>query len=204
MRSLILTLALAASVFLPAAGSAQECLSSAKAVRAAHGVEAWSTYKTIDGRKCWMEGVRPDDRRTVSGDGTRHHRNVADRANVIPLPRERPAALSASDALPRKPVWTVKAPALAWPDTLTEADKAVEPPEAATAKMMNVAWTDGFAPQEPASFRNAVLTETIVVPPKPLSVTAWDWLILLLGPIGAAVVFWLPRRMGRAMAAAGI
>jgi hypothetical protein len=35
-----------------------ECLSSAAQVRAAHGAAAWSTWRNIDGRKCYMEGRR--------------------------------------------------------------------------------------------------------------------------------------------------
>lgn len=35
-----------------------ECLSSAAQVRAAHGTAAWSTWRNVDGRKCWMVGAR--------------------------------------------------------------------------------------------------------------------------------------------------
>jgi hypothetical protein len=35
-----------------------ECLSSASQVRAEHGVAAWSTWRNVDGHKCYMEGQR--------------------------------------------------------------------------------------------------------------------------------------------------
>jgi len=37
-----------------------ECLSSAAAVRATHGIIAWSTWRNVDGHKCWMEGKRKE------------------------------------------------------------------------------------------------------------------------------------------------
>jgi hypothetical protein len=36
-----------------------ECLSSSRAVRSAHGANAWSTYTTVNGRRCYSLGVRP-------------------------------------------------------------------------------------------------------------------------------------------------
>ncbi len=35
-----------------------ECLSSDAEVRKMHGVTAWSTWRRVDGKKCWMEGTR--------------------------------------------------------------------------------------------------------------------------------------------------
>jgi hypothetical protein len=53
----LIAILIAAAVLLPAAARA-ECLSSARAVRAEHGVGAWSTWRNVDGRKCWMVGER--------------------------------------------------------------------------------------------------------------------------------------------------
>jgi hypothetical protein len=36
-----------------------ECLSSASEVRFAHGMTSWSTYATVNGRRCYFLGVRP-------------------------------------------------------------------------------------------------------------------------------------------------
>ncbi len=56
-----------------------ECLSSDAEVRKVHGVTAWSTWRRIDGKKCWMEGTRHED---VHGrPGPRRGHSVASTAN---------------------------------------------------------------------------------------------------------------------------
>src|SRR6266852_4623752 len=54
MHRLILAFAL---IILTSAAQA-ECLSSAHAVRSAHGITAWSDWRIINGRKCYMLGER--------------------------------------------------------------------------------------------------------------------------------------------------
>jgi hypothetical protein len=52
-----------------------ECLSSAAQVRAEHGVAAWSTWRNVDGHKCYMEGERkvtPSVRKVYSRPFSRH------------------------------------------------------------------------------------------------------------------------------------
>ncbi len=41
------------------------CLPSAAAVREAHGITAWSTWRMVDGRRCYSLGVRPSGRSSV-------------------------------------------------------------------------------------------------------------------------------------------
>src|SRR6266436_7894695 len=55
----LIAILIAAAFLLPAVARA-ECLSSARAVRAEHGISAWSTWRNIEGRKCWFEGERHD------------------------------------------------------------------------------------------------------------------------------------------------
>lgn len=82
MRSTLLAFTLAASALLPAAAGA-ECLPSPHAVREAHGISAWSTYRTVNGRKCWMEGERPTARHIRQAARTPASRQ---RPHLAPLP----------------------------------------------------------------------------------------------------------------------
>lgn len=107
MRSIIFALTLAASAFLPAVAGA-ECLPSPVAVRAAHGHSAWSTYRTINGHRCWMEGERPSER----------HTKVAARS---PVPRQRPHTAPPIRTVP------IDETAPRWPETTEVAPPAPLP-----------------------------------------------------------------------------
>jgi hypothetical protein len=65
-----------------------ECLSSAAQVRAEHGVAAWSTWRYVDGHKCYMVG----ERKVVINDGQRGRSSrISKRLPTIDT-RPRPAA----------------------------------------------------------------------------------------------------------------
>ncbi len=63
-----------------------ECLSSDVEVRKVHGVTAWSTWRRVDGKKCWMEGTRHErvgrfDR--IPDSGRRTVRRVRNRPDTL-------------------------------------------------------------------------------------------------------------------------
>ena|SRR5260370_836029 len=92
---LIIGLIIAAVLIFPA--DAGECLGSAQRVRAAHGITAWSTWRTIDGQKCYMLGKRKEVMRSEQRGSGSAARFSADEttprpsspAGAIPLPRPR-------------------------------------------------------------------------------------------------------------------
>src|SRR5258708_6297497 len=93
----IIVLIIAGMLIFPA--NAGECFGSAREVRAAHGMTAWSTWRSIDGQKCYMLGkrkevVRSEYRgsvRSVSAGLSRHEitPRPSTPAGAIPLPRPR-------------------------------------------------------------------------------------------------------------------
>jgi hypothetical protein len=80
---LLIVLIIAGMLIFPAYA---ECLGSAREVRAAHGITAWSTWHMIDGQKCYMLGKRKE----VVRNGQ--------------LVRPAAAGLSTDNARPR-PIW---------------------------------------------------------------------------------------------------
>jgi len=94
----IIVLIIAGMLIFPA--DAGECLGSAREVRVwAHGMTAWSTWRNIDGQKCYMLGrrkevVRSEYRgsvRSASAGLSRHEitPRPSTPAGAIPLPRPR-------------------------------------------------------------------------------------------------------------------
>jgi len=78
-------------IFLLGKCAMAECLSSADSVRSEHGSQAWSTWHTVGGRKCYMLGERHGRIRGLRNNDSLYHRIAGsyDRANMIPLPRFR-------------------------------------------------------------------------------------------------------------------
>ena len=87
----IIVLIIAGMLIFPA--NAGECFGSAREVRAAHGMTAWSTWRSVDGQKCYMLGRRKEVMPNVWSSTTSRSADTRPRpstpAGAIPLPRPR-------------------------------------------------------------------------------------------------------------------